>query len=618
MHRYLRLLGVVLLVLTLGFAGNALAQSFSNVVVFGDSLSDSGNAATGSGLPPGTSFTTNPDPVWAEIVAGAFGVSGANSRAGGSNYAFGGACMNPATPCDFGDVPTVTEQIGQHLSLRSGRLDPNALYTIWGGLNDIADSAQDDLRNNRQNSPGHVLAAAEVNAAQIRRLREAGARHVVVFNMPDASLAPFAVALGSEAQAGLSALVGQYNEKLYAGIRENEEGVVPININVALTALAANPGRYGLTNTTGTACRAPIAAGAVSIQCGPAGSPFPVTYAPDTNNTYLFADRSHPSGAVHAMLASMVTSTLAAPLQVSLAGEAGVEAAVAHDGVISAERASDFALPVGSWRGYARGQFGGSDLGAFARLGEIESDMTVITLGAGHRAGPDLSWGAALSIARHGNELSGANLDSDVVLGSLHGAWRSGGLEVSVALSLGQTSVDVERPVTLAAFTRTERGSTEAAQFGGEFDLGWTLGASESLRHGPFFGLSLLNQEVKGFRENGNSSTAMNFSDFSRNSLIARGGYRLGWSIGGLRPYARIAYEHELEDDPILVSAGSNTMPGRFSLPGFEPTSSAVSTDIGVSAKLGERMSGLLGYAGRFGEDSRSNHRLSLALRIVF
>ena len=616
MPHHLRLLGVLVLILSLGFAGNALAQSFSNVVVFGDSLSDSGNAAAASGLPlpPGTSFTTNPDPVWAEIIAGAFGASGQNSLAGGPNYAFGGACMNPATPCDFDDVLTVTEQIGQHLSLRGGRLDPNALYTIWGGLNDIADSALGDPLN----ALGHVLAAADVNAAQIRRLREAGARHVVVFNMPDASLAPFAVAQGPAAQAGLSALVAEYNKKLYAGIRENEEGVVPININVALGALAANPGRYGLTNVTGTACGEPDAGSALSIQCGPAGSPFPVTYAPGANETYLFADRSHPSGAVHAMLASLVTSTLAAPLQVSLAGEAGAEAAVAHDGAISAERTADFALPVGSWRGYARGQFGGSDLGALPRLGDIESDMTVITLGAGHRAGPDLSWGAALSIARHENELSGANLDSDVALGSLHGAWRSGGLEVSVSLTLGQTSVDVERPVTLGAFTRVERGSTEAAQFGGEFDLGWTLGASEILRHGPFFGLSLLNQEVKGFRENGNSSTAMNYSDFSRNSLIARGGYRLGWSVGGLRPYARIAYEHELEDDPILVSAGSNTMPGRFSIPGFTPSSSTVSADLGVSAKLGERASGLVGYSGRFGEDSRRSHRLSLALRIAF
>ena len=204
------------------------------------------------------------------------------------------------------------------------------------------------------------------------------------------------------------------------------------------------------------------------------------------------------------------------------------------------------------------------------------------------------------------------------MLGSLHGAWRSGGLQVSVALTLGQTSVDVERSIALGAAARTERGSTDAAQFGGELDLTCTLGASEILRHGPFFGLSLLNQEVKGYRESGNSSTAMNFSDFSRNSLVMRGGYGFDWSVGGFRPYARIGYERELEDDPVLVSAGSNTMPGRFTLPGFTPSVSTVSADFGLSAKLGERASGLLSYSGRFAEDSRRSHHLSLALRMVF
>ena len=616
MPHHLRLLGVFILIL--GFAGSASAQSFSNVVVFGDSLSDSGNAAAASGqpLPPGTSFTTNPDPVWAEIIAGAFGASGQNSLAGGPNYAWAGACVRPEGPC-LNPVPTITGQIDQHLSPRNERADPDALYFIWAGLNDINDAFILD----GDNVLTHTLAAAGAHTALIKRLQQAGARYIVVPNLPDLGRLPFAARLPKSFQDGITALGATYNEALYAGIREREEGVVPINILAIAGEIMESPRAYGFTNVTGTAC--PLNADpqdrtAVSLVCGPEGSGYPKTYAPGANENYLFADDKHPTGAGHAIIASLVTSTLAAPLQVSLAGEAGADAAVAHDGVISAERASDFALPVGSWRGYARGQFGGSDLGAFARLGESEADMTVITLGAGHRAGPDLSWGAALSIARHENELTGATLDSDVALGSLHGAWRSGGLEVSVALTLGQTSVDVERPVTLGAFTRVERGSTEAAQFGGEFDLGWTLGDSETLRHGPFFGLSLLNQEVKGFRENGNSSTAMNFSDFSRNSLIARGGYRFAWSVGGLRPYARIAYEHELEDDPILVSAGSNTMPGRFSIPGFTPSSSTVSTDLGVSAKLGERASGLLGYSGRFGEDSRRSHRLSLALRIVF
>ena len=45
-------------------ASGARAQDYSAVVVFGDSLSDSGNVAQALqlGLPPGSSFTTNPGP----------------------------------------------------------------------------------------------------------------------------------------------------------------------------------------------------------------------------------------------------------------------------------------------------------------------------------------------------------------------------------------------------------------------------------------------------------------------------------------------------------------------------------------------------------------------------
>ena len=81
MLRHVRLFGV--LVFILGFTGNAWGQNFSDVVVFGDSLSDSGNFGQAQGLPAGTSFTTNPDPVWSEIVAETFGASGMNSSPAG-------------------------------------------------------------------------------------------------------------------------------------------------------------------------------------------------------------------------------------------------------------------------------------------------------------------------------------------------------------------------------------------------------------------------------------------------------------------------------------------------------------------------------------------------------
>ena len=111
----------------------------------------------------------------------------------------------------------------------------------------------------------------------------------------------------------------------------------------------------------------------------------------------------------------------------------------------------------------------------------------------------------------------------------------------------------------------------------------------------------------------------MNFSDFERNSLIARGGYQFAWRLGGgVHPYARVIYERELKDDPILVTAGSNTMPGRFTLPGFTPPRQSVSTGLGLTAKLTEAASVLAGYTGRFGDGSRQDHLLSVHLRMAF
>ena len=627
MFRHVRLFGV--LVFMIGFTGSAWGQNFSDVIVFGDSLSDSGNAARLRPLPPGTSFTTNPDPVWSEIVAETFGASGMNSLAGGANYAFAGACVNPTTPCATDELPPhlrsprVTQQIGAYLSSRSDQADPNALYVIWGGANDIADSVLADPPN----AGRHTVAAASVNVAQIRRLREAGARHVVVFNLPDLSTSPYAVNLGQVAQGALTQLGTAYNEGLHAGIRESEDGIVPINVFAFFNEIVENHETYGITDTTGTACGEPDAGTAVSITCGPEGSPYPVTDKSDENQQYLFADRSHPSGATHAMIASMVTSTLAAPVQVSLAGEGGVEMANIHRSAVSAERMTDLGLDrsVGSWRAYVTGRIGRYQLDALPRLGETQADVQVFTLGANHRPGANLWWGAALSFGWYNNDASGASLESSAVIGSVHGTWRRGGFYVSGALSAGSTSVDVKRSITLGPAVRAEQGSTNAGQFGVEFDAGWMLDDPDDpddLQHGPFLGLAWLNQSIDGYSENGSRSTAMNFSGFDRDSLIARAGYRVTRTLAlervGLRPYASVAYAKEFKDDPISVTAGSNTMPGRFTLSGFTPPSHWASADLGLVVRLYEKVSITAGYTGRLGSESREDHRLNLGLGVSF
>ena len=167
MPRFHRLAGAV--ALALGCAGAAQAQQFSSFVVFGDSLSDSGNIAAAQALPAGNSFTTNPDPVAAQIIAAAFGLPGGPSLLGGPNFAWGGACVRAApAPC-LNPVPNIPTQVTQYLSLTGGVADPNALYSIWGGANDIREGVNSGTVTTAQQ-------AAAAGAAGRRMVADVGGR----------------------------------------------------------------------------------------------------------------------------------------------------------------------------------------------------------------------------------------------------------------------------------------------------------------------------------------------------------------------------------------------------------------------------------------------------------
>ena len=87
-----RLLGAVLVVLA---TGATLAHADPGVVVFGDSLSDTGNlfAATGgtNPIPPYFNGRFSNGPVWVETLAASLGLPVNPSLLGGTNYAFAGA-----------------------------------------------------------------------------------------------------------------------------------------------------------------------------------------------------------------------------------------------------------------------------------------------------------------------------------------------------------------------------------------------------------------------------------------------------------------------------------------------------------------------------------------------
>ena len=156
------LASIVTSVLLAAGASSAQAAQFSAVCSFGDSLSDAGffrPFLRSLGLPDSIvsqlgSFTTNPDPVWTELVAQFYGFTPNPSNAGGCIYAQGGARVtevSAATPPGAAQRPLAT-QITEYLAANSGRADPNALYTVWIGANDF-------LQNSALFSAGQITQA---------------------------------------------------------------------------------------------------------------------------------------------------------------------------------------------------------------------------------------------------------------------------------------------------------------------------------------------------------------------------------------------------------------------------------------------------------------------------
>ena len=146
--RKLGCLGTALLAMLWDSASAVHAQPFPSVVVFGDSLSDSGNVADLQKrqapphlhYPEGTNFSTNPDWVWAQYVEQFYGGPGEHRplERGGTNYAMGGACIStePSLTQGCNQQASVQSQITRYLA-KHGQADPDALYMVWGGANDL-------------------------------------------------------------------------------------------------------------------------------------------------------------------------------------------------------------------------------------------------------------------------------------------------------------------------------------------------------------------------------------------------------------------------------------------------------------------------------------------------
>ena len=185
----------------------AQASLYNSMVVFGDSLSDSGNAAivvgsasqtiTGNTYIPNRPYafptfsgTFSNGPVWASDAALQLGVPLTPSLAGGTNFAFGGATTGGPGP-----IPNLIVQASQYLAITGGA-SPNALYVVEGGGNDAL-GALSAIAGGTTTVAATAASFAANILSIVNALNSAGAQHIIVWDTPNIGRTPLVRAGGA-------------------------------------------------------------------------------------------------------------------------------------------------------------------------------------------------------------------------------------------------------------------------------------------------------------------------------------------------------------------------------------------------------------------------------------
>ena len=572
----------------------AFAQAtYTQTVFFGDSLTDAGFFRPL--LPPSVQlvtgqFTTNPGLVWSQNLAEHYGTTAGASGNGqtGTNYAAGGARVGINTTGALGPIPSLATQTSNYLAANGGRADSGALYTVWGGANDLF-----AITNAGAPATATITAAVTAQVGIVGQLQSAGARYILVPTIPDLGSTPAFRAQGAAAQASGTALTVAYNNALFSGLTGSNLRVIPIDTFSFIREIIAAPAEYGFTNITGTACQPQITAN--SLTCNPSS-----WVTPDAPNTYLFADGVHPTTRAHLILSEYVISVLEAPRQIALLSNSSA--------VIGRARAERVATHVDGkpeadgmrWWGGLRGDSQRYD------DGELYDGITPAgTFGVDWSRGAVVfgGFGGYGSGTQDFGRNSGSFKQSDATLGGFVG-WYGEQAWVSGQLSYTWLSFDVDREVHLGGTTRTHSGSPDGSNLSVGISGGYEFGEG-AFRHGPV--LSLLSQQitVDGYAESNPSSSALAYADQDFDSLIGSAGWQVSYAVSEhVRPYARLTYDREFEESAEEVFASVQSLPGvaPYAVPGLDLDDSystlllgarsqvfGLDADFGLSTTIGQK-----------------------------
>lgn len=335
------------------FQTQALVPSFDSLTVFGDSLSDPGNLFGLTGFFPPFPYSegrfSNGD-LWVDYLVSDIGLEPTEVQ----NFAVGGATTGRDNGLDplIGsltktevNLPGLLDEVDSYLGrLGSGSANPDGLYVVWAGANDLFNLPSDPAA-----IPDFLAAAVKNIAAAISQLAARGADTFLVPNLPNLGLTPRTLGDGTSAPA--TALSQAFNAGLANTLETLEQSlptaidIIPVDLFGLTTEIIGAPAEFGFTNVTD-----PL------LNQGLLDDP-----------GYFWWDQQHPTTTVHELLADVFQANLleAGYLQPS-------------NGALAALGADDLALSGAVAQGETLGTFSDWDSWAVTSLSSLQPAPTVI------------------------------------------------------------------------------------------------------------------------------------------------------------------------------------------------------------------------------------------------
>ncbi|MGV0026494.1 SGNH/GDSL hydrolase family protein [Phormidesmis priestleyi] len=275
---------------------SADAASFSNLYVFGDSLSDVGNTLNATKIFPDAPFYASGrfsnGPVWVEDLASKLGKPVTTEN----DFAFGGA----RTGSDNGLsslFPGLQQQVNA-FTAKNTQADGDAIYILWAGANDYLNE-QLDLSNSLVAQTTINTAVTNLSSA-ITNLAKVGAKNFLIPNLPDLGKLP-RVNQSPSASVGLGQITQGHNTALSLALQSLSAdpklglNLVSLDVFSLVNQSVNNPSSFGYTNVTDSCLKAqpPLFSG----DCG-------------TPDQYLFWDNLHPTAKGHQQIGDLAYSVL--------------------------------------------------------------------------------------------------------------------------------------------------------------------------------------------------------------------------------------------------------------------------------------------------------------------